>query len=341
MSKHTPETVLQSLNKMSGKSLVLWQETPESDKEAWLLKRRNSYGASDAPAAAGLSPFMSPNDLWLDKLGKRKRIETKATKAGNDNEKAIVEEYYTTRRGDSFPRDAELIYPFPTIADTQKRIHCTPDACIVWDYGYFFLEVKYSTDEYRWRNGVPNHYRAQCAWSMHVTGASSWVLAWKIKKTAIQHVSYPANLGSIEDLTGDMAKAVRNHRLCVESECIPDISTLFVTPDGNPNPESLDFVRSLYPIVDEDPEGDGFSEPLVSALLDDYNSQKSTLAVLRKRVEAIEDHMKALQARILWETCGSKTVTLSDGRSIERSVVKVPPKEGFSYEKMSFRGKKD
>ena len=341
MSKHTPDTILQSLNKMSGKSLVLWQETPETDKEAWLLKRRDSYGASDAPAALGLSPFMTPNDLWLDKLGKRKRTETKATRAGTDNEKAIVEEYYSAHRGMTFPREAELIYPFPTISDPQKKIHCTPDACIVWDHGYFFLEVKYSTDNYRWRNGVPNHYRAQCAWSMYVTGAPSWVLAWKIKKTAIQHVCYPANLGSIEDLTCDMVKAVRNHRLCVENECIPDISTLFSTPDGKPKPGSLDFVRSLYPIVDEEHDGEWFSESVVSSLLDDYHAQKSTLSVLRKRVEAIEDQMKALQARILWETCGAKSVTLSDGRTIDRSIVKVPPKDGFSYEKLSLRGKDD
>ena len=39
------------------------------EREAWLAGRRNGIGASDAPAALGISPFKSRGDLWAEKTG--------------------------------------------------------------------------------------------------------------------------------------------------------------------------------------------------------------------------------------------------------------------------------
>lgn len=64
------------------------------DRAAWLEERRKGIGASEAPAALGLSPFESPRELYLRKLGLLPEIEeTEAMRLGTLMEPVIAEEY--------------------------------------------------------------------------------------------------------------------------------------------------------------------------------------------------------------------------------------------------------
>ena len=38
-------------------------------RDAWLAARRSGIGGSDIAAICGLSPYQTPYDVWLDKLG--------------------------------------------------------------------------------------------------------------------------------------------------------------------------------------------------------------------------------------------------------------------------------
>jgi putative phage-type endonuclease len=45
-------------------------KTQELSRDDWLAVRRTGIGGSDAAAAVGLNPYMSPLELWLDKTGR-------------------------------------------------------------------------------------------------------------------------------------------------------------------------------------------------------------------------------------------------------------------------------
>ncbi|SAL19796.1 endonuclease [Caballeronia telluris] len=45
-------------------------ETKDLSRDEWLSVRKNGIGGSDAAAAVGLSPYMSPLELWLIKTGR-------------------------------------------------------------------------------------------------------------------------------------------------------------------------------------------------------------------------------------------------------------------------------
>ncbi len=64
-----------------------------SDRETWLAERRKGIGGSDAAAAAGLSKWKTPLQLWYEKRGESSTIESEAMKWGTRLEPLIRDEY--------------------------------------------------------------------------------------------------------------------------------------------------------------------------------------------------------------------------------------------------------
>lgn len=61
------------------------------DREAWLLARQQTIGASEAAAACGVSPYQTPLDLYLRKVGLAEPVaETMAMRLGNLLEPVIA-----------------------------------------------------------------------------------------------------------------------------------------------------------------------------------------------------------------------------------------------------------
>lgn len=44
-------------------------------RDAWLAARRSGIGGSDIAAICGLSPYQTPYDVWLDKLGQGEEVD--------------------------------------------------------------------------------------------------------------------------------------------------------------------------------------------------------------------------------------------------------------------------
>lgn len=77
---------------------------PNLDREAWLADRRQRIGASEAAAALGLSPFESPRELYLRKIGELPDAEeNEAMLWGNILEPVIAAEY-ARRTGNAVSR---------------------------------------------------------------------------------------------------------------------------------------------------------------------------------------------------------------------------------------------
>jgi putative phage-type endonuclease len=148
-------------------------ETKDLPREEWLTVRKNGIGGSDAAAAVGLSPYMSPLELWLIKTGR----DTHLPRPDPDDTaepiywgtllEPIVAAAYTKQTGNRVRR-INAVLQHPTVpfmlANLDREIVGVPDVQI--------LECK-TAGEFGarlWRDGVPEYVQLQVQHQLAVTG---------------------------------------------------------------------------------------------------------------------------------------------------------------------------
>ncbi|WP_278681500.1 YqaJ viral recombinase family protein [Paraclostridium bifermentans] len=147
-------------------------DTKNMTKEEWLKHRQVGIGGSDAAAVAGLSPFKSSIQLYIEKKEENpKEIKSLRMELGNRLE-GLVAELFTEETGLKVRNVNGMLkndkYPF-ALADI--------DRAIVGEKA--FLECK-TTNSYalkEWQDGVPAHYEIQCLHYMAITGATHCYIA--------------------------------------------------------------------------------------------------------------------------------------------------------------------
>ncbi|WP_321884104.1 YqaJ viral recombinase family nuclease [Burkholderia cepacia] len=150
--------------------------TDELSREDWLAVRRTGIGGSDAAAAVGLNPYMSPLELWLDKTGRADGLpgpdpdDTSSPTYWGTLLEPIVAASYTKQTGNRVRR-VNAVLRHPTIpfmlANLDREVVGVPDVQI--------LECK-TAGEFgarRWREGVPEYVQIQVQHQLAVTGKSA------------------------------------------------------------------------------------------------------------------------------------------------------------------------
>lgn len=129
--------------------------------------RAHTLGASEIAAVAGLNPFRSAHDVWLDKLGLADPHENYATRVGTLIEPIILQLYCEETK-------AEVAHFGSVIDQRRPWMSATPD---------FFVSGRPCVGEIKcvgWRSathwttevdGIPDYYRPQLEWQCEVTGA--------------------------------------------------------------------------------------------------------------------------------------------------------------------------
>jgi putative phage-type endonuclease len=148
-------------------------ETKDLTREDWLSVRKNGIGGSDAAAAVGLNPYMSPLELWLDKTGRADGMlrpdpddTTSPTYWGTLLE-PIVAASYTKQTGNRVRRvNAVLRHPMIPwmLANVDREVVGCRDVQL--------LECK-TAGEFGarlWRDGVPEYVELQVQHQLAVTG---------------------------------------------------------------------------------------------------------------------------------------------------------------------------
>lgn len=151
---------------------IVIADTKEMTKEDWLKHRQQGIGGSDASCVAGLNPWKSAIQLYLDKKEETpKEIKSLRMELGNRLE-GLVAELFTEETGLKVRNVNGILknekYPF-AIANI--------DRAIVGEKA--FLECK-TTNSYalkEWEKGVPAHYEIQCLHYMAITGATHCYIA--------------------------------------------------------------------------------------------------------------------------------------------------------------------
>lgn len=148
-------------------------ETKSLSREDWLLVRKNGIGGSDAAAAVGLSPYMSPLELWLIKTGRDANLPK--PDANDTTEpvywgtllEPIVAASYTKQTGNRVRR-VNAVLQHPTIPFMLANI----DREVVGNRDVQLLECK-TAGEFGarlWHDGVPEFAQLQVQHQLAVTG---------------------------------------------------------------------------------------------------------------------------------------------------------------------------
>ena len=147
-------------------------DTKNMPKEEWLKHRQSGIGGSDASCIAGLNPWKSSIQLYMDKKEDTpKEIKNFRMELGTRLE-GLVAELFTEETGLKVRNVNGILkndnYPF-ALANI--------DRAIVGEKA--FLECK-TTNSYalkEWEEGVPPHYEIQCLHYMAITGATHCYIA--------------------------------------------------------------------------------------------------------------------------------------------------------------------
>lgn len=148
-------------------------ETKSLSREDWLSVRKNGIGGSDAAAAVGLSPYMSPLELWLIKTGRDANLSK--PDASDTTEpvywgtllEPIVAASYTKQTGRRV-RKVNAVLQHPTIPFMLANI----DREVVGNRDVQLLECK-TAGEFGarlWRDGVPEYVQLQVQHQLAVMG---------------------------------------------------------------------------------------------------------------------------------------------------------------------------
>ena len=151
-------------------------KTQDLSRDDWLAVRRTGIGGSDAAAAVGLSPYISPLELWLDKTGRADGLarpdpdDTASPTYWGTLLEPIVAAVYTKQTGNRVRRiNAVLRHPSVPfmLANIDREVVGARDVQI--------LECKTAGEHGArlWRDGVPEYVELQVQHQLAVTGRTA------------------------------------------------------------------------------------------------------------------------------------------------------------------------
>lgn len=241
-----------------------------ANREEWLALRRGYIGGSDAAAVVGLSPYVTPYQVWAEKTGKVPPFAGNlATEVGTYLED-FVAQLWSRETGRAVRRNnASLVndlYPW-AIADVDRMV-------VGADEG---LEIKTTSAlaTKRFADGdYPPQYYVQCMHYLAVTGAARWHLAVLIGNSDFRTYVIERN----EDEIGALMEAERAMMDRIERDDPPPAQ------DGDNA-----TLAEVYPREREDEAPVDVTG--IEAALDEYTE-------LSGRIKALEDERSAAGARI-------------------------------------------
>lgn len=151
---------------LPGARLLLPHDAP---REQWLEARQSGLGASDMSTIAGVNPFKSTYELWLDKTGRApSKPTTRRMRMGNILEPVVrsIFEEETGLKVEPCGLLESIEHPF---------LRCTPDGIIPSEAMGFEAKTTNWRNKDEWESGeVADHAEVQSMASMAVTGLNGW-----------------------------------------------------------------------------------------------------------------------------------------------------------------------
>ena len=194
-------------------------KTAGMGREEWLRWRTKGIGGSDVSVIAGVNPFRSIFQLWLEKTGQVEPEETENdnTHFGNVLEPVIKREF-SKRTGLKVRAKRALLqseeYPF-MLADLDG---------VIYENGKMNLFEAKTASAYKqeiWERGVPEEYMLQVQHYMAVTGAEKTYLAALVGGNRFYWKVVPRDEQKIAEIIA-MEKAFWEENVLAGIEPVPD-----------------------------------------------------------------------------------------------------------------------
>ena len=260
-------------------SAIRLVDTREMEREEWLAHRRCGIGGSDAAAIAGLNPWRSPIQVYMEKAGEipAEELASEAAYWGTRLEDLVAREF-TRRTGIRAHRCNAILqhpdHPF-MIANIDRRI-------VGSDEGPGILECKtasaYARDDWA-DDRVPPCYLIQVQHYLAVTGYSYGYTAVLLGGREFRY----ARIDRDEELISHLIEIEEGFWQRVESRNPPPF-------DGSE--ASSELLKRMYPEADPELTVDLPAE--ASLLLTEYEVAKAEEKAAGERAEAAANRIKAL-----------------------------------------------
>jgi len=259
-------------------------------REEWLELRKNGIGGSDAAAIAGLNPWRSQLEVYLDKIGEIPETEDNENMYWGRQLEDLVAKEFAERSGKKVRRNNFIlqhpVYPF-MLANIDREI-------VGEEIG---LECK-TASEYakeQWLDdAVPEQYILQCQHYMAVTGYQGWWIAVLIGGNKFIYKYIERDEVIINYLIGMETEFWH----MVEDRIMPD-------PDGSES--STEILAMLYP---ESKPDTSIALPIeAQQLVLEYNSASIMEKEIGQQKEEIANKLKQMLGENEKGIIGDYTIT--------------------------------
>lgn len=205
--------------------------TKDMSKEEWLEWRRKGIGGSDAASIIGLNRYVSPFDVYAEKVGlKVEEEDNEAMRQGRDLEHYVASRFEEStgkkvRRMHSMLQHPEYDFMLANIdrwvVGENAGLECKTTSVL--------NKTKFSQGEF------PPNYYVQCMHYMAVTGAERWYLAVLVLNKAF-HVF------TIERDENEIKALIEAEKFFWEEHVLKKIPP---TPDGSES--TSEVIKSMFP----------------------------------------------------------------------------------------------
>jgi putative phage-type endonuclease len=253
--------------------------TKEMTRDEWLDWRKHGIGGSDASAVAGLNPYKSPVQVYLEKIGDMEIEEAGESAYWGTMLEDMVAQEFSKRTGMKVQRkNAILQHP------EYQHMIANIDRLIVGEDKPGILECKTANawSGKDWEEGkIPPQYIIQVQHYLAVTGYEYAYIAALVGGQKFFYYKIDRD----QELIDYLVKIESVFWQMVQDRMPPEV-------DGSE--ASSDLLKKLYPIAEDRKEIDMPAE--ASLLLDAYEQVKAEIKELEQRKDELENKLKAMMA---------------------------------------------
>jgi len=204
------------------------------DRESWLRERRRGIGGSDVGAILGLSRWRSPLDVYLDKIGEVEETESSDAMYWGTVLEDVIAREYVRRTG----KKVRKINAILSVDDAPWR-RASVDRIVVGENKILECKTAGTYMTHEWgpdgSDEIPDVYRVQVAWYMHVLDYDTADLAVLIggRDYRIYHIPRDRELERlIVDTADNFWRECVRKKIPPAPICDRDLSTLYAVDNG-------------------------------------------------------------------------------------------------------------
>ena len=281
-------------------------DTKDMEREDWLKCRKSGIGGSDASAVAGINPWKSPLNVYLDKTSNAIDNSTSFRMELGNRLEQLVADLFTEETGKKVRNLNGILrndnYPF-AFANIDRQV--------VGENAILECKTTNSFATKEWAEGVPPHYEIQCMHYMAVTGADRCYIAALIGNQDFK----------IHILERDQETI--NYLMAIEKEFWEEYVKGDKVPEPDGSSQYSDYLKDKY----SNSNGEKINLDYLPGgqdLIDKYLELKNNKKEIEKEIKQIEQTLQVemqenQQASLGWHkiTWETSTRTSLDSKAIK------------------------